>query len=92
MKRYFFRELGLIVLVMLVAEIGALQSAWGGFQKGVVAQRENDYATALKEFRPLAEHDVLHRPSSAQRDNSKGPRQNQALTISFARLQMCAKL
>jgi hypothetical protein len=25
MKRYFSRELGLIVLVMLVAEIGALQ-------------------------------------------------------------------
>jgi len=58
-NRHFSRKLGLIVLVMLVAEIGALQSAWGGFQKGVAAQRGNDYATALKEYRPLAEQGHL---------------------------------
>ena len=58
-NRHFSRKLGLIVLVMLVAEIGALQSAWGGFQEGVAAQRENDYATALKEYRPLAEQGHL---------------------------------
>ncbi len=40
--------LAAVLLVMLVGP------AWAGWDEGVVAYKQGDYATALKEFRPLA--------------------------------------
>ncbi len=35
--------------------IGLATPAWAGFAEGVAAYHRGDYATALREFRPLAE-------------------------------------
>ena len=35
--------------------IGLAAPAWAGFNEGVAAYKRGDYATALREFRPLAE-------------------------------------
>ena len=53
MNLSLIRKIGLIVLVTLFLIVG--QSAEGGFQEGLDAARRGDYATALKEWRPLAE-------------------------------------
>ena len=50
-----FQKLGLIVLVSVLMEIGAPQIAWGGLQEGLDAYNRKDYASALKEWKPLAE-------------------------------------
>ena len=44
--------LAAVLFVTLVGPVGA------GFDKGVAAGERGDYATALKEFRPLAERDI----------------------------------
>jgi len=48
-------KLFLVIVVTLLVEISASQSAWGGYQEGLDANKRGDYATALKEFQPLAE-------------------------------------
>ncbi len=43
-------------LVLTVALLISLAApAWAGFAEGVAAYKRGDYATALREFRPLAE-------------------------------------
>ncbi len=37
--------------------IGLAAPAWAGFDEGVAAFKRHDYATALRELRPLAEQD-----------------------------------
>ncbi len=44
------RTLATIFLCLLLAT-----PAWAGFDEGVAAYHRGDYATALREFRPLAE-------------------------------------
>jgi len=46
-----------ILVVLMVALGGPMGGAWAGFDEGVVAYERGDYATALREFRPLAERD-----------------------------------
>ena len=41
-----------LATVLLVTLVGP---AWAGFNEGVAALERGDYATALKELRPLAE-------------------------------------
>jgi hypothetical protein len=53
MNKSFLKKLGLIVVVL--ALVVGCSSARGGFQEGLDAARRGDYATALKEWRPLAE-------------------------------------
>ena len=53
MHKSLLKKLGLIVVVTLV--LGVSQSAEGGYQEGLDAYKRGDYATALKEWRPLAE-------------------------------------
>lgn len=43
------------VLVLGISGFGVSGSAWAGFQEGLKAYERFDYATALKEWRPLAE-------------------------------------
>jgi len=45
----------ILVVVVVTLGLGASQSAWGGFKEGLDAYDRNDYATALKEWTPLAE-------------------------------------
>ena len=54
MKKSFLKKLCLILVIALVF-LSAGQSAWSGFQEGLDAARRGDYATALKEWKPLAE-------------------------------------
>ncbi|MDP7661678.1 MAG: tetratricopeptide repeat protein, partial [Nitrospinota bacterium] len=54
MNKSLLKKLGLVVVVVALF-LSASQSAEGGFQEGLDAARRGDYATALKEFRPLAE-------------------------------------
>ncbi len=44
------RTLATVFLCLLLAT-----PAWAGFDEGVAAYHRGDYATALREFRPLAE-------------------------------------
>ena len=42
----------MIILLMLLVAQGL---AWGGFEEGLAAAKAGDYATALREWKPLAE-------------------------------------
>ena len=42
-------------IAVIVALLFGAGSAWADFDDGVAAYERGDYATALKEFRPLAE-------------------------------------
>ena len=53
--RNLFATICLTVAVLL-GSIG--ESASGNFQKGLTAARSGDHATALREFRPIAEQGV----------------------------------
>jgi TPR repeat protein len=53
MHKSLLKKLGFIVVVTLV--LSASQSVWGGFQEGYDAYKRGDYATAFKEWKPLAE-------------------------------------
>ncbi len=48
---------GLALIATLCAgfTLGLTAPAWAGFDEAVAAYRRGDYATALREFRPLAE-------------------------------------
>ena len=48
---------GLALIAALCAgfTLGLTAPAWAGFDEGVAAFKRGDYATALREFRPLAE-------------------------------------
>ena len=54
MHKSFLKKLGLMVAVVALV-FSASQSAEGGIQEGVDAYKRKDYATALKEWKPLAE-------------------------------------
>ena len=54
MHKSLLKILGLIVVVVTLV-LSASQSAEGGFQEGLDAARRGDFATALKEWKPLAE-------------------------------------
>ena len=53
MHKSLLKNIGLIVVVTLF--FSASQNAWGGFQEGLDAYERKDFATALKEWKPLAE-------------------------------------
>ena len=42
------------VISAVVVLIGVAAPAWAGFDEGVAAYQRGDYATALREWRPLA--------------------------------------
>ncbi|MED5579517.1 MAG: tetratricopeptide repeat protein [Nitrospinota bacterium] len=44
-----------VFVIVFALCIGATQSAEGGFREGLAAARRGDFATALREYRPLAE-------------------------------------
>ena len=48
------RKSCLTIIVTLVVGVGASQSAWGGYEEGLDAYKRKDYATAFKEWMPLA--------------------------------------
>jgi len=54
MHKSLLKKLGLIVVVVALV-LSASQSAWGGLREGFDAAKRGDFATALKEWRPLAE-------------------------------------
>ncbi len=41
-------------VLLLVALLGQAMSGWAGFNEGLAAYKQGDYATALREWRPLA--------------------------------------
>ncbi len=47
--------LALIAALCVGFTLGLTAPAWAGFNAGVAAYNRGDYATALREFRPLAE-------------------------------------
>ncbi len=53
---------GLALIAALCAgfTLGLTAPAWAGFDEGVAAYNQGDYATALREFRPLAEQGDAH--------------------------------
>ena len=53
-----FAGLALIVARCGKFILGLMAPAWAGFYKGVAAYNRGDYATALRELRPLAEQGV----------------------------------
>ncbi len=50
-----FAGLALIAALCAGFTLGLTAPAWAGFDEGVAAYNRGDYATALREFRPLAE-------------------------------------
>ena len=44
-----------VFAIVFALSVGATQSAEGGFKEGLAAVKRGDYATALREWRPLAE-------------------------------------
>ena len=53
-----FAGLALIAALCGKFILGLMAPAWAGFYKGVAAYNRGDYATALRELRPLAEQGV----------------------------------
>ncbi len=49
------------VLSAVIVLIGLAAPAWAGFDEGVAAYNRGDYATALREWRPLAKQGALLR-------------------------------
>ena len=43
------------IIAAAVLALGLAAPAWAGFDEGMAAVRSGDYATALREWRPLAE-------------------------------------
>lgn len=62
-------------------------SAWAGFDEGLAAFRKNDYATALKEWQPLAEQGnvVAQRYLAVMYDNGLGVDENNEEGIKWYR-------
>ncbi len=50
--------LALIAAMCAGFTLGLTAPAWAGFDEGVAAYKRGDYATALRELRPLAKHGV----------------------------------
>ncbi len=50
-----FAGLALIAVLCARFTLGLTAPAWAGFYEGVAAFKRGDYATAFREFRPLAE-------------------------------------
>ncbi len=50
--------LALIAAMCAGFTLGLTAPAWAGMDEGVAAHKRGDYATALREFRPLAEQGV----------------------------------
>ena len=53
MRRLSLRAVAIAILLSLLAT-----PAWAGLAEGVAAYKRGDYATALREFRPLAEQGI----------------------------------
>ncbi len=53
-----FASLALIAALCAGFTLGLTAPAWAGFYEGVAAYQRGDYATALREFRPLAERGI----------------------------------
>jgi uncharacterized protein len=54
------KNLTLSICLPLAVLLGSMGTSWGAdFNKGVAAYVRDDFATALREFRPLAEHGAL---------------------------------
>ncbi len=43
-----------IFLILPVASLALLMPAWAGFDEGMAAAKRGNYATALREWKPLA--------------------------------------
>ncbi len=56
--RFLIAALLLLLALPVRAEItlGLTAPAWAGWNEGLAAYERGDYATALREWRPLAEH------------------------------------
>ena len=54
MNKSLLKKLGLVVVVVALV-FSVSQSAWGWYHEGYDAVGWGDYATALKEWKPLAE-------------------------------------
>ena len=50
-----FAGLALITALCAGFTLGLTAPAWAGFDEGLAAYQRGDYATALREWRPLAE-------------------------------------
>jgi hypothetical protein len=53
MARQFIRAVAIVALLLSL-----IAPAWAGFAEGLAAYKRGDYATALREFRPLAEQGI----------------------------------
>ncbi len=58
MKRIILASLALVAALCAGVTLGLTAPAWAGFYEGVAAYQRGDYATALREFRPLAERGI----------------------------------
>ncbi len=55
-----FAGLALIAALCVGFTLGLTAPAWAGLDEGEAAAKRGDYATALREFRPLAEQGNAH--------------------------------
>ncbi len=76
---------GLALIAALV--FGTTAPAWAGFDEGVAAHKRGDYATALREWRPLAEQGV----ADAQHNLGVMHAMGQGVPNDFRVLAACAR-
>ncbi len=80
---------GLVLIAALCAgfTLGLTAPAWAGFDEGVAAYKRGDYATALREWLPLAEQGVAYAQFNlgVMYRNGQGVPQDDAETVKWYR-------
>ncbi len=80
---------GLALIAALCAgfTLGLTAPGWAGFDEGVAALQRGDYATALREYRPLAEqgHATAQYNLGIMYDNGQGVLQDYAKAVKWVR-------
>ena len=83
------RHLTVSILVTLAVLLGSAGMSWGAdLQKGLDAAQKGDFATALKEWKPLADQGNANAQSNLglMYDNGKGVPQNYKIAMKWYRL------
>ncbi len=82
-----FAGLALIAALCVGFTLGLTAPAWAGFDEGMAAYQRGDYATALREWRPLAEQGGAYAQYNLgiMYDNGKGVSQDYAKALQWYR-------
>jgi len=76
-----FAGLALIAAMCVGFTLGLTAPAWAGLDEGVAAHRRGDYATAVREWRPLAKqgHAKAQYNLGVMYDNGQGTPESQSI-------------